>query len=394
MSDVIAQCTDSDQAAAKKVREAYFAQQFVHAAQLMDALKQLIADRAQARAIVARCAQLQQRVGERLEQNDRYVSPGTNDKFARQTSQLESLTRSVNQATADWSALRAGAEEVESALNEVDQEITRSKAAYDTARRTVETLRAKIDGSDLPDPRFNLLTGPSREKMQAVLDLEQRVEAHIKLTKQDWAAIDREAHDGIDQLEDLQKMLATDANHLKELLARRQQVEQLSNGTMYTITLDGRVYNGGVALAIHDPDFTAALSEARRHLDAAEGCWNRRSFEEFARELGEYIQPQLATFYELGWWSVGQMMRDSDDLAAQHYAFQILGYRDDTTWQVWRDKFIAKQHVDAGGIFWPMDVTEWKRTGAGGADLTQAPDFKGYGGSDPWTPPTPTTPHA
>ncbi|HEY9718736.1 MAG TPA: hypothetical protein V6C69_14790, partial [Trichormus sp.] len=144
MAGVIQQCTESDQAAALKVREAYFAQQFVHAAQLMDALKQLIADRAQARAIVSRCAQLKERVGERLQQNERYVAAGTDDKFARQASQLESLNRSVNQPTGDWSSLRASAEQVESELNEVDQEITRSKAAYDNARRAVETLRAKI----------------------------------------------------------------------------------------------------------------------------------------------------------------------------------------------------------------------------------------------------------
>jgi len=390
MGSVIQQCTEFDNDAAQKVKEAYFAQQFVHAAQLMDALKQLIADRAQARAIVARCAQLQRQVGERLQQNERYVSAGTDDKFARLTTQLDSLNRSVNQPTGDWSTLRSSAEQVESQLNLVDQEITGARAAYDGALKAVQLLRAKIEAADFPDANDRHLTGPSRDKLVAISDLIERLEAHIRLSKQDWAAISQEANEGTDQIEDLKKMLVTDTRHWQEIVERGQLIDRLGNGELYTVTLDGRVYNGGVALAVHDRDFTLALSQAHQHLDAAQGCWKRRSFDELARELGEYLQPQLITLHLVGWWSVGQMMRDSDDLAAQHYGFQVIGYRDETTWQLWRDKFIVKQRVDANGIFWPQDVAEWKRTGAGGADLTQAPDFKGYGGSDPWTPPTPT----
>ena len=390
MGAVLKDCTEVDRSSAETVKGSYLAQRFHAAVAQMTSLKQLIADRREARAIVGRGDNLRKSVAEVLRQNDRYVSYETNRKFDDLQRELARLQSEVKQPVTDWASLVGQARKMESDFQQVEQAAHAARQAYDNARQTItslsatfERLRRNVSG--------DTLTRPTNQKLNGLSELLVRLNREIQESKRDWLKIKQEADDGSADVIALEQMLDEDKEKGKELAQQNSSFRHLNDVRVYEQRLRSRQYNGGVALAARHSDFLEARRQSEQRKYAAERFWDNREWVGLAQELKGWFA-ECSTMNLVGWWCVLQMMRDSDDYTAQHYAFQM-GFRDNVTWQQWRDRFISKQHLPASGLWQPTPADKWLG-GSGGADFTSAPDFKGYGGDDPWTPPTPTTPTA
>lgn len=389
MPTVLTDTTEADKTMADQVKKAYLAQQFNTAAQLMDALKQLIVDRREAKAVVSRCGALSASVKTELRENDRYVSYETTTSYDQFVRELVTLTDEVKLPTGNWAILRSRAESVERGFRQVQSEITSAKVAFDNAREKVRGLRRELNDVNPPILR---LTVPSREKMQSIEDTTSRLEREMTGAKKDWSKIASEAGAAVAAIGELKTWFAEDSHQWDVVGTGQGRFIEVVELARYSRKLQNRLYNAGVALVAHDPQFASHKKAAEEHSRLASHYWARREWVGMNQELS-YLSNEVIALNLIGWWNVALMMRDSDDLAAQHYAFQM-GYRENVTLDLWRDKFVSKQRLTQDGLWLPVDVADWLRTGAGGADFTKAPDFKGFGGTDPWTPPTPTNPPA
>lgn len=393
IATVLRETEASDKHLVDGVKRAYLAQQFISSQTQLSSLERLIADRREARRVVASCAAEKQSVQEELRTNDRYVTLDTNNKFTRLVGELNALQTDVTNPASDWSALRGRAEGVQSGFRQVRQDIADGRSAFDAAQEALRNLNRDFTDARFPDPRFSSMTDASRENLQRLLGELDRLTHEAGGSKKDWKALKTQIGEAGTSVKSLRDMIREDNTQWEKVDGHERQLSKHVDVRHYTRTVGDRSYNGGEALAAHDPDFRAARDNAKRHLQMARHYWTKREWTGLEQEL-TYLVREYSTLNLIGWWSVGQMTRDSDDLVAQHYAFSAVGFRDNVTWSKWRDKFVSKQAAGHNGVWEPVSYDEWKRGGAGGGDLTRSPDFNGYGGDDPWTAPVPVTPPA
>lgn len=391
VSSVLRDTENADKPLVEGVKRAYLAQQFISANTQLASLERLIADRREARKVVNSCVSQRDAVQEELRSNDQYVSYDVNTKFDRAKGELQALTQEVTSASADWAAVRARAEAVQSTFRQVRQDIVDARQAYEAARESVRQLHREFGNARFPDPRFTTMTEPSRAQLGNLVAELERLNHEVSGSKKDWNGLKGQVNEAIRTVQNLRLLIEEDNAKWQLMAAGEQQLSTLTDLRHYTRTISDRTYNGGEALAAHDQDFRNARENARRHLQMARHYWEKREWTGFNQEL-EYLAREYNTLNLVGWWSVGQMTRDSDDLVAQHFAFSAVGFRDNVSWATWRDKYVSKQRTNQNGLWEPASYDEWKRGGAGGGDLTRSPDFNGYGGDDPWTAPAPTVP--
>ncbi len=391
IATVLRETEQSDKSLVEGIKRAYLAQQFLAANNHLTALQKLIGDRREARSTVQHCAQEMLAVQDELARNDQFVTRDTNVKFDGLFSELLLLQQEVTNPVSDWSKLRARAEAVQSGFRQVRQEIADARSAFEASREALQTLHREFGNARFPDPRFTTMTEASRDQLQRLVGELDQVDRESRGTKKDWVALKNRINETTRSVQTVRTMIDEDNTKWDLIATREQDLAKLTDLRHYTRNIGGRTYNGGEALAAHDQDFSNARDNAKRHADMARHYWAKREWTGLDQELtyltGEYNKLNL-----IGWWSVGQMTRDSDDFVAQHYAFSAVGFRDNVVWTQWRDKYVSKQRTNQNGFWEPASYDEWKRGGAGGGDLTRSPDFNGYGGEDPWTAPVPVTP--
>ncbi len=378
LTAILQKSEGSDSSYESSVKAAYFEHKFVSAARRMDALNQRIEDRRETREVVAYCQRLQRDVARSLEDNANFTSTSTDQKFESLKNQLNSLAESLKQDHSNWTDLKSSGQSIEKSLNAVRDEAVQSRRDYDDALVAVKNFRRDFEDADrngtpplsfLSQSLHNELTDATKQKVNVINDISTRIERQIRLTKQDWRQVKRDAEDGIQKLKDAKQAVNDDNKKWDELSELKTQLKQSSAWNAFSCTINGRNYSGADA-SRRDSNFSSHLDEASARYDAAVRAW--RAGEQVGySEAVRSLRKELGAVNNIGWFNLLRQMRNSNDRVAQRTAWNN-GYRDDKTCTEWVDGFVSKRATSAGGL-WQPDLNG---TNGGGADFGPAPDFK------------------
>lgn len=378
LAAILQKSEGSDSSYEAAVKNAYFEHKFVGAAKRMDALNQRIEDRRETREVVAYCQRLQREVARVLEDNATYTSSSTDQKFEALKTQLNALAESLKQDNANWSDLKSNGQNVEKSLNAVRDESAQARRDFDDALVALKSFRRDYEEADragtpplsfLSQSLHNEVTDAVKQKVTAINDISTRLERQVRLTKQDWRQMKRDAEDGVQKLKDAKQAVADDNKKLDELTDLKSVLKQSTSWNAFSTTINGRNYSGADANR-RDNSFGGHVDEANARYEAAVRAW--RSGEQVGySEAVRSLRKELGEINNTGWYNLLRQLRNSNDRVAQRAAWNN-GYRDDKTCTEWVDGFVSKRAAGAGG-FWQPDL---KSTSGGGADFGPAPDFK------------------
>lgn len=377
MSVTTQKSEDSDSSYIDGVKQSYFEQNFVTAANRMDSLNKRIEDRKEARELVAFCERLSRDVGKSVQDNADYVSTATDARYQSLKDQLNGLADGIKQSNANWADLKAAGQRLEKGLNEVRDAAVQSRRDYDDAVFAVKSFRRDYEEADRngtpPLTFFSQSLHPDvtdavKEKVKDVNAISSRVERQIKLSKQDWKQIKKEAEEGSTMLKDLRNVVQEDNKKLEELSKLKEQLRQVTGYNRYQATINGRSFNSADTNR-RDGDFQSHVNNAQDRYDSAVRAWRAGEKVGYSDSV-KLLKQEISTVNNIGWYNMLRMMRTSSDPVAQRIAWNN-GFRDDKSRSEWVDGFVSKRATGPDGL-WEPDV---KNTNGGSGDFGPPPDF-------------------